>query len=56
MDALHCKKTLDKIIEAESHYLVKVKANQPKLLVALEETLVESEPVDYFMEEAISCG
>lgn len=46
----------DKIIEAACHYLVKAKADQPKLLAALEETLVESEPVDYFMEEAISRG
>jgi len=56
MDALHCKKTLDKILESQNHYLVKVKANQPNLLKALEQTLLEDEPVDYYREEAISRG
>ncbi len=33
------KKTLQKIVESENHYVVKVKANQPKLLKAVKETV-----------------
>ena len=35
LDALHCKKTLNKIVDKGNHYVVKVKNNQPKLKQAL---------------------
>jgi predicted transposase YbfD/YdcC len=50
------KKTLQKIHESGNHYTVKVKANQPKLKTALEETLVFCEPISSFREEAIIRG
>jgi predicted transposase YbfD/YdcC len=56
MDALHCKKTLQKIVEHGNHYLVKVKGNQPKLLQAIEDTVVMSSPINYYREEEISRG
>ena len=43
LDALHCKKTLRKIVENDNHYLVKVKGNQPKLKAAIEETIILSD-------------
>jgi predicted transposase YbfD/YdcC len=50
------KKTLHKIVEQGNHYLVKVKGNQPKLLQAIEETVVMSSPTDFYKEEEISRG
>lgn len=40
----------------QNHYVVKVKGNQPKLLAALEQTVVESEPIDYYRQEKITRG
>jgi hypothetical protein len=48
------KKTLDKIVDKGNHYVVKVKNNQPKLKQALEETIINTEPIDYWCEEKIS--
>jgi predicted transposase YbfD/YdcC len=50
------KKTLSKIVKSQNHYLVKVKANQPKLKAALEETVIMSEPVAYHKEEFVKRG
>jgi predicted transposase YbfD/YdcC len=50
------KKTLHKIVSGKNHYLVKVKGNQPKLKMAIEDTIVNYEPIDYHIEEAISRG
>ena len=36
--------------------MVKVKANQPKLKTAIEETVITSEPISYHREEEISKG
>jgi len=47
MDALHCqKKTLKTIVETENDYLVKVKANQPKLLESVRRKAETSVPTD----------
>ena len=47
MDALHCqKKTLKTIVETDNDYLVKVKANQPKLLEAVRGKADTSAPTD----------
>jgi predicted transposase YbfD/YdcC len=50
------KKTLHKIVSGKNHYLVKVKGNQPKLKLAIEETIIFSEPIGYYVEEAITRG
>jgi predicted transposase YbfD/YdcC len=39
------KKTLQKIIDNQNHYLVKVKANQPKLLAAVKQTVKSQQPI-----------
>ncbi len=56
LDALHCKKTLGKIVASGNHYLVKVKGNQSRLKAALEETVARSSPIGYHREEATSRG
>jgi hypothetical protein len=53
MDALHCKKTPDKIVATGNHHAVKVKGNQPKLKEALEETIINTQLVGYHIEEEI---
>jgi len=50
------KKTLHKITENGNHYVVKVKGNQPKLKMAIEETIINTEPISYHKEEAITRG
>jgi len=47
MDALHCQKnTLKTIVETDNDYLVKVKANQPKLLESVRRKAETSVPTD----------
>jgi predicted transposase YbfD/YdcC len=50
------KKTLNKIVEKGNHYLVKVKGNQPKLKTAIEETIINSEPIACHCEEELTRG
>jgi len=50
------KKTLQKIVEKGNHYLIKVKGNQPKLKLAIEETVISSDPIAYHREKEISRG
>ena len=50
------KKTPNKIVSSENHYLVKVKGNQPKLKLAAEETVINDEPISYRAEEAVTRG
>jgi predicted transposase YbfD/YdcC len=50
-DALHCQKqTLDLIVSSENDYLVKVKANQPKLYKAIEEHTQQQEPLKRYTD------
>jgi predicted transposase YbfD/YdcC len=53
---LDVKKTLNKIVSGENHYLVKVKGNQPRLKSAIEETIIACQPIGYYREEAIKRG
>jgi hypothetical protein len=50
------KKTLNKIVSGNNHYVVKLKGNQPKLNLAIEETIISSEPSGYHREAAITRG
>jgi len=50
------KKTLNKIVSGNNHYVVKVKGNQPKLKSAVEETVITCQPVGYYREEALKRG
>ena len=43
-------------MKGNNHYVVKVKGNQPKLKLAIEETIICSEPIGYYREEAIRRG
>lgn len=40
----------------ENHYLVKVKANQPKLLASIRQAVQKSSPLDVFVEEQTTRG
>lgn len=50
------KKTLNKIVTMGNHYLVKVKGNQGKLKTAIEQTVINSECIDYHREDVITRG
>jgi predicted transposase YbfD/YdcC len=50
------KKTLNKIVSGGNHYLVKVKGNQPKLKLAIEETIISNDPIGCHVEEAVTRG
>ncbi|GHT75492.1 hypothetical protein FACS189456_7270 [Bacteroidia bacterium] len=50
------KKTLNKIVSTGNHYVVKVKNNQPKLKQALEQTIINNAPIDYYCEQKKTRG
>lgn len=50
------KKTLKLIVKSGNHYLVKVKANQPKLKTAIEETIMLNKPIGFYREESLKRG
>lgn len=43
-------------MKSGNHYLVKVKANQPNLKTAVENTIHSTDPIGYYREEEISRG
>lgn len=49
---MHCtpKKTLELIVESGNDYLVGVKANQPRLMQAIEQIAQQQSPLDCFLE------
>lgn len=56
LDALHCKKTVEAIIESGNDYLIKVKGNQPKLLRAMKEAITDQAPLDTNLQTERSRG
>lgn len=50
------KKTLERIVETQNHYVVKLKANQPKLLAAARQTVENSRAIDSHYQEEKSRG
>jgi hypothetical protein len=56
LDALHCKKTLNKTISKGNRYAVGVKGNQPNLKKALEETVITTEQISFHREKATVGG
>jgi predicted transposase YbfD/YdcC len=50
------KKTLEVILESNNHYLVKVKANQPKLLASLNQTIDSCSAMEVHIHKERSRG
>lgn len=51
LDALHCQKTVETIVDNGNDYVIQVKGNQKKLCAGLQLSMKESQPIDVYMTE-----